>query len=256
MLTEEETSELNLLCENYKPFDYYIQRLKQENTFLLSQITHELRNPLTFINSTAQLLESRYPEVKNMKYWNQLTSDIKDMVSLLNDLSDYNHSAVLNIADADLQKVLKDLMDDVLHSFKKKKLSLTIHTSQTSMKNLEHYPCDIIKMKQAFTNILKNACEAVSKKGCIDIHINADPEMLCQYIDGLTYLTIVVSYNGPRIPEESIEKLFDPFFSSKPDGTEIGLPITKNIIQAHGGKIFVISDEKQTCFKVLLPLQL
>ncbi len=100
------------------------------------------------------------------------------------------------------------------------------------------------KMKQALLNILINGIEAMPDGGKIHVdvkHAGHEIQIECQD-------------TGPGIPEEAKDKIFDLFYTTKKDGTGIGLAVTQNIIHAHGGTIKVASSSKGTCFVVTLPI--
>ncbi|MGC8603455.1 MAG: two-component system sensor histidine kinase NtrB, partial [Desulfomonilaceae bacterium] len=102
---------------------------------------------------------------------------------------------------------------------------------------------DSDQMTQVFLNILINAIEATSKGGKVNVKF---------FTDGQGRLRIVTEDTGQGIPRENIDKLFDPFFSTKKKGTGLGLAIVKSIIEGHGGEIEVESDSNGARFVVIL----
>jgi signal transduction histidine kinase len=104
-------------------------------------------------------------------------------------------------------------------------------------------------LEQVFTNLITNAIEAMGDKG-------GTLAVKLQKIEGLgghDYLEVHVADNGPGIPKELQERLFQPFFTTKPDGTGLGLAITKRILTAHKGNIQVTSYPGATVFHVQIP---
>lgn len=73
-------------------------QLNKDNQLLISKISHELRNPLTIIYSTLQLIESRHPETRTFEHWHELMKDVEFMSVLLDDLSRFNHANTLNLS--------------------------------------------------------------------------------------------------------------------------------------------------------------
>lgn len=95
MLTSEDTRQLNELMNQNSHNYILIQKLLDSQQFTISKIGHEIRNPLTLVSSTLQLIEKQHPETKNFAHWAQVLEDVKFMQLLLEDLSSYNNSSRL-----------------------------------------------------------------------------------------------------------------------------------------------------------------
>jgi len=105
---------------------------------------------------------------------------------------------------------------------------------------------DSDQIGQALLNIFLNAMDSMERGGELRVHILPKPER--------RGVEIWISDTGTGIRKEDITRIFDPFFSTKKKGTGLGLAITAKIIEAHGGEVFVESEEgKGTTFKVYLP---
>lgn len=105
------------------------------------------------------------------------------------------------------------------------------------------------ELAQVWSNLLLNAIQAVSGRGEITLHADTTT------IQGQDYFKLVLTDNGPGIPQEAHERLFEPFFTtkSKGEGSGLGLYICKKIIENHGGRISVASSRGQTQVTVILP---
>jgi signal transduction histidine kinase/predicted CoA-binding protein len=112
--------------------------------------------------------------------------------------------------------------------------------------DLPHIQAYGSELNQVWTNIIDNAVDAMDGKGEITLRTRQDGE----------WVLIEIEDNGPGIPEEIQPKLFSPFFTTKPvgKGTGLGLNISYNIVQKHGGEIKLFSRPGMTCFEVRLPL--
>jgi signal transduction histidine kinase len=101
------------------------------------------------------------------------------------------------------------------------------------------------ELNQVWTNIISNACEAMGEEGELVLRTGREND----------WIFVEIQDSGPGIPEEVRSKIFSPFFTTKPvgKGTGLGLNISYNIIQKHGGEIRVFSRPGKTCFQVLLP---
>jgi signal transduction histidine kinase len=104
-------------------------------------------------------------------------------------------------------------------------------------------------LEQVFLNLITNATQALSEKGGT-VAIKVQP---VERGGETRFVEIDIADNGPGIPKELQERLFRPFFTTKPDGTGLGLAITKRIVTAHRGNIKVNSFPGGTIFQVQLP---
>jgi signal transduction histidine kinase len=102
------------------------------------------------------------------------------------------------------------------------------------------------ELNQVWTNIIDNAIQAMDGRGALEVRAERTDD------DGVR---VTICDNGPGIPPQAIPHLFEPFFTTKPPGvgTGLGLHISHNVVQRHGGRIEVESQPGQTCFIVTLP---
>jgi signal transduction histidine kinase len=105
-------------------------------------------------------------------------------------------------------------------------------------------------LEQVFTNLISNAVDAMSKQGGGTLAIKVGPVNL---IPNLPQVEVTITDNGPGIPDDIRDHLFEPFVSNNPRGTGLGLAITKQIVTAHRGSIKVNTFPGGTVFHVVLP---
>lgn len=218
-----------------------IEELTQHFQFLLSKISHEIRNPVTLIHNFLQMTESSHPEVESYEYWEDIRENMDYLILLLNDLSTYNNAFRLHREELDLT----DFLHSVLSSLTPMLRYLNITLKSEISKELPGLSADKTKLRQAILNIARNACEAVEENGEIKISaFSSGNEVLISIAD-----------NGCGIKKEDMDSLFEPFVTHKKEGTGLGLPISRQIIQAHGGSISVDSvPGRGSCFTIRLPL--
>lgn len=215
----------------------------------VSTITHEIRNPLTLIYSTLQIIEAAHPEVHTFRHWDALHEDISYTVRLLADLSDYNHSFTLRRAALDTESFLKKLVLTFAAASADSSVSFTSRIAP----GLPWIRADATKLKEVLLNLLKNAAEAIpaDRPGIIRL----DAETIIPPDTASTMLRIRIQDNGCGIPIERQEDIFQPFVTYKSGGTGLGLPLSKQVIEAHGGSLLLDSSaDKGTTFTILLPL--
>lgn len=210
-------------------------------SFSLSRISHEIRNPLTLIYSTAQLLATKHPSLTEDNLWHQLISDINYLNDLTASISIYNKSQQLSPKMTDITQLLTEVTENYrpLAEKSQKRLILSIRNT------LKPILCDPVKLKQCLVNLIKNSLEATSSGDTI--HVTA--------FSNAMYIQLVISDNGHGIDKNKQSHIFEPFATYKKDGTGLGLPITKQIIEAHNGSIRVFSRlDEGTSFIIALPL--
>lgn len=246
----EDELKLHTLCEENPELKELLKEYENENKFLLSRMTHELRNPLTLIYSTLQLIQSKNKDLEQIPHWSSILDDMKDVFALLDQLSDYNHCDALHKSDVDLVELLTELKISFDSIAAQKHSSITIKLEKNAHDTFKNYYCDAIKLKQVFTNLIKNALEAISPSGHIQILLTPN-EML----EDSSYLKVSISNDGDPIPDEELEHIFEPFVTTKSTGTGLGLPTANRIIQSHGGLLQVTSSKKETVFSIYLPTE-
>lgn len=206
----------------------------------LSQMLHEIRNPLTLIYSTIQLIEDKYTFLGQDELWVQLNEDIIYLKDLTASLSDFAHSQSLKIKKTDIRQIFEELNNYWSTYAKLHKRHLIFETAP----DLPNQLCDPVKLKQCLFNLIKNSFEATSE-GCT-VRISADTDD--------DFLILSVSDTGYGMTDEQINHIFEPYTTYKADGHGMGLAITKAIVLAHHGTITAISENNTTRFTILLPL--
>jgi len=221
-----------------------------KKTDYISMVTHEIRNPLTLVYSTLQLIESKHPEVKQYEHWADLHHDINYMIKLLEELSSYNNSSRLHLKTID-------------SSYFFRKLALSFASAVTEQKtefisriesDLPFICCDDVKLREVLLNLLFNARDAVSE--ACNNHTCENPFIRMNVSAVSDHLQIIIEDNGCGIPEEHLNNIFEPFVTYKKNGTGLGLAITSSIIQSHKGTIRVSSvPGSGTAFTLTLPVK-
>lgn len=207
----------------------------------LSKMFHEIKNPLTLINSSLQLIERDHPEVKDFRFWNQTMEDVHNLRKLLDELSSYQKGTVLNITRINLFDFTEDLLESTAGYLLETGTPLTL---ESPIEDID-FQADEVKLRQAIINLLKNAAES-SSPGCpIALRLTADED----------HLFIAVSDQGCGISDEQMKHIFEPFHTTKSYGTGLGLPIVKRTVESHGGVLSIESGTGAgTIVHIILPL--
>lgn len=240
MLTKEESAQLQQYSAKDPRLGSLLHRLEEEHQMELSRISHEIRNPVTLINSFLQLTERRYPQAAEFSTWAPIMENMEFLKALLDEFSRYNHAGSIHPEEL----YLPGLLDSIVQS-----AASVIPSVHFSFRKLTAIPptfADPVKLKEAILNLVRNSAEALGTQpdGRIDLSISYQNATL----------EIRISNNGPQIPDCQLENIFEPFVSFKKDGTGLGLPIVKSIVRAHHGTIAVSSSSAETCFTIRIPL--
>jgi PAS domain S-box-containing protein len=201
-------------------------------------ISHELRNSMSVISGYAKLL-SKNVEEPNKQNVDEILSEIRTMDKIISELLAFAKPSVLSVQQVDMHKLLEDTIKYAVEDNDLVSVSVDVE-SHVSVK------ADVVLMKQAITNILINASEAMPEGGTISISIHR--------LNNRVKMNIKDS--GPGIPEDIREKVFLPFYTTKAEGVGLGLALVQKIIFAHGGTIEVGSNQGGgTSFSIILPVK-
>ncbi len=218
---------------------------------MASQVAHEIRNPLASISLNLELLEEEIEEIDfpNSKKFEliSLIKTINSEVSHINNITDdylsFVRMPVLKKSKEDLNTIVEDIHNSL------KNLLLTARIKFVHHKNkLPKIPLDYNQTRRAILNIIKNAIEAIGNNGKIEVfsRIYREKKMICLYIKD----------SGCGIPEEKLEKIFEPFYTTKTTGSGLGMHITYQIMKEHGGEIRITSTEgKGTTVALCFPME-
>ncbi len=213
-----------------------IQRADRMATIgeLASGIAHEIRNPLAGIQGAIQILAKGFPvEDPRREVTDEIQKQISKLERLVKDLLNYAKPVPPNYLETDINQ----LVDKVLSFFINQKGEPdNLKIVKKFFSPLPKVMGDPSSLEQAFLNILLNAQNAMPKGGILTVSTRP------LIIDDIHGIQIIFEDTGIGIPEANLPKIFNPFFSTRPNGTGLGLSITKNIIDQHGGRIEVESQ--------------
>ena len=222
------------------------QQYQEEISLFLSRMTHDIKNPLTLMNSSLQLMEKKQPSLGDSPYWNGIKTDLKDLFSLLNQLRSFHYGDQLTLSYTDLAALLMDLTASFEAFAREKNAKLTITLTDNCHPYVDKYCCDSVKLKEALVNLIKNGIEATEEEGLVSI--------VCSLKEDL--ISIAITNTGSPIDEEELTRIFAPFYTTKSGGTGLGLPTVHKIIAAHKGQLHVESYDHKTTFTLYLPIEM
>ena len=212
----------------------------EDTNLTIAKIAHEIRNPLTLINSSLQLIETMHPEVKDFQFWSQTLDDVEYLNQLLDELSLYSDNRRFFMCEVNLKEIFSSLEESIQPYVMAEKKNFSVHLP-SQLPSVFGNP---VKLKQAFLNLLKNAFESTGENGCVSLSAR-------KYLD---QIIVRITDDGCGMTPEALETLFVPFSSHKAGGTGLGMAITHKILTAHYGHIDVSSSlGRGTTFTITLP---
>ncbi len=253
---DEEIKSLN------KNFNSMIERLKKQQDKLLvaerysawesvaRKLAHEIKNPLTPIQLSIDSLKEKYSgqlqdKSKNFEnYLSTINRQIKDIEKLVNEFSDFARMPSPILKKINITKVVERAIEFYKMSHKKLNLKIIIDKKQSFNIN-----GDSDQLYRVFLNLIKNSIEAIEEKkqkdknlqGKIDVEIHRNNE----------YIVIKMLDNGPGFND--IQSITKPYYTTKKDGTGLGLPIVNKIINEHNGDINFLKRTTGAGIEIYLP---
>ena len=203
---------------------------------MASRIAHDLKQPLTIMYTYAEMLT---PEIlskldsKDKEKWLRLQNSIFDMNRIIEDVLDFARTTEIKKKKSSLLSILRLALNHVKSSYG---IEINLPEKDISLN------CDSRKIEGVMSNLLNNAVQALDEQGEIDVSISSDSK----------FVIIRIKDSGSGIPDENLDKIFEPMFTTKKTGTGLGLVICKSIVEQHGGTITV--SNKPTTFTIKLPV--
>lgn len=205
----------------------------------LFKITHEIKNPLAVIKGYLDMFNVT-DQIKSERYVNILKGEVNRTLNLLEDFMEFTKINVQK-NKFEINKLIDDTKEVVIPYFISSNISYNFECQNNITIN-----ADYNRLKQVIINIIKNAVEACPEnKGLVSTTIFKDND----------YLFIFVKDNGSGMDKETIENMLVPFYTTKEKGTGLGVSLSKEIIESHGGNISYKSIiNKGTTCKITIPL--
>ena len=211
------------------------------------RIAHEIKNPLTPIQLSAQRLRRRYPDIldEENSIFDQCTGTIikqvDELKQLVSEFSQFARLPKINQASADIVKML----EETLFLYKQAHPQITFTVKEKD--DIPIFSFDSEQIKRCVINLLDNAVAVLPDSGTIDIILSLDEDGKSIYLQ--------VCDSGPGISKNDKIRLFEPYFSTKKTGTGLGLAIVSTIIADHNGYIRVQDNSPHgSIFTIELPL--
>jgi signal transduction histidine kinase len=239
------TNQAGLAIENtilYRNLEEVHRELKDTQALLVHQekmvalgklsthIAHEIKNPLVSIGGFARRLDRAIPdESQEKRYTETIIKEVSRLEKILDDIHTYTHDESLAFKEWDLRDILEESVSMVSEGAHVEGIQLVKQFAE----ELPKVRGDYHQLKQAFSNLISNAYQAMDGKGTLSIRIHPILK------NGSSFIRVEVEDTGNGIDPENLHNIFNPFYSTKDARLGLGLPMVHKIILSHQGQIEV-----------------
>lgn len=220
---------------------------------LAAGVAHEINNPLAIINEKAGLIrdiitlrENLPKDQKLMRLVNSVIASVERCATITRRLLNFMRSEEITVSSLNLKEVIQEVLGFLGKEAEYRSIAVSVHTGD----GVPLIESDRGRLQEIFLNVINNAFAAMSDGGHLDIVIKREDR---------ESVSATITDDGCGIPEADLDRVFEPFFSTKTHkgGTGLGLSITSGLVQELGGKISVRSRISQgTSFMIQLPLHM
>jgi signal transduction histidine kinase len=212
---------------------------------LSAGIAHEIRNPLSSIRGLAQFVYNSFPKTDERKEdLSTIIQEVDRLNKLVIQVLDFAKLKKPNLTRFSLNNLIRKIAELFKLEIKDKQIEFNLKLSP----DISQIQADEDQVRQILMNVIINAIQAIPKKG--EIKIKNEKGLL----RGKPAIKLIIEDSGIGIPEKDFNQIFDPFFSTKEQGSGLGLSIVYKLVEAHQGEIKVESKEEEgTKFVIFLP---
>jgi len=205
----------------------------------LFKLTHEIKNPLAVCKGYLEMIDINNRE-KTQRYIDIIKEEIERSLLIMADFSELNKIKI-NKELIDINNLIEDVYENLNILASNKNIKMIFNSKEEQFMKIDHN-----KIKQVLINVIKNSIESIEENGIIKINTYKNSK----------YIIIEVIDNGIGMEKETLERITEMFFTTKKNGTGLGVALSKEIIKAHNGKILYESEiNSGTKVTIKLPLK-
>ena len=216
---------------------------------MISEISHDLRKPLTSIKGTLQIIRQKWPDIfEKSEYFKSAEEEIHRLNELVRELVNFSNPKKYQTEKVDLRSIVARAAELIAPDLKRGKVRFACRFEKANWETIVNKN----QILEAILNLFLNAVEAMPEGGELSVHgLIEQPEH-----KKIEYLAVRIADSGVGIKKEEISHIFDRYYTTKETGTGLGLSVVERIISAHGGTLKVESiDGEGTTFILYFPLE-
>jgi signal transduction histidine kinase len=206
-----------------------------------ARVAHDIRNPLSSIKMQTQLLRGRLRGADDEATLTSVLHDIEQVESVIRDLLELARPGELRLEATAINDVIQEALRQLSAQFTHRRIATDVQLDE----RLPPVLLDRGRFKQALLNVLVNASEAMPTGGRVTVVSRRE---------GDSAVRLEICDNGVGVDPAVLDRVFDPFVSTKPDGVGLGLVNVKAVVEGHGGRITLESRDRGTCASIMMPV--
>jgi PAS domain S-box-containing protein len=225
-----------------------------------AEVAHELRQPLAIVGGFARRMARHFDSGESLdierqkQYASIIVMEIQRLEKILDRLIEFTKRDRLKLQTMNPHDLIEYILGIIESRIKDKQLFLDVQMGP----EIGEIPLDPGRFQQLVLNLVSNAIEASPVGGVIEIRtgvsIPSEKALKAGSLESAGFFELKIRNSGPVIPPEAMQKVFNPFYTTKQHGTGLGLTVSKKIVEDHLGSISVKSDKAGTIFTIWLPL--
>ena len=212
---------------------------------MVSTVAHEVRNPLHNIRLGVDTMQKKVEgDEDKIEILKEINYGVDTLNDIIKELLDYSRPVMPQYSSLALKDLVNRALKEVAHAMNNVDIRVDLEESEKEVS------VDVVKMTEVLVNLMSNAAEAMPGGGNLIIAFRFESD------GGPETLRLSLTDTGCGISKESLERIHEPFFTTKTNGTGLGIPTCKKIIEAHGGRIDVTSEIGEgTTVEISLPMK-
>jgi PAS domain S-box-containing protein len=252
-----DTTIIPFMNEKGKPYQYLAirnditERKKTEETLhrqdklaavgqLAAGVAHEIRNPLTSMKGYGEFLLEDETDPQRREFIEIILDEIGRVNTIVEDFMVLAKPKAVELEEKNIVTIIKNVLSLLDFEARKKHVKMNFEANE----EIIQIECDEDRLKQVFLNFVKNGIEAMPNGGELTVKVSVEDNQV----------QISIQDTGVGIPEDKLKKIGEPFYTTKKEGTGLGLMVSFKIIESHQGKVYIESEiNKGTTFNIILP---
>ena len=212
---------------------------------LSATVAHELRNPLGVINAALYNIKKKSKDKNLDIHISTIEKKITESDQIIKNLLTYSRIRVPKFQTINIARFFDEILDGLKSRYSDWDLKIEI---DSKFKDTDTLQCDPVQLNSLISNILDNACQSYNEKKChVSIIASLDKKR--------NKFELIVKDNGSGISKSDLTKIFEPFYTTKPKGIGLGLPVCKQVVNLHDGEISIDSEKSRgTSVSISLPI--